>query len=251
MTRRIAAAIVFSLVAAQVSAQVSTQSGLSADNVSKYIGNDRWEWTVFVRAVPSTIREIQSVEYQLHPTFTPSVVTVTETSNPQMPFGLTRTGWGVFEIRIKVMFRDGRTTRLTHMLTFEPPDTLPCLPEVTVEQERYQLLRDPRFNSEVYVYVGDIKKMVSGPSRSGFRATGARLVLFVGSHDAWGDAKALKEPDFDAQIRKTSIKKWELSFVKSGASLQFDYNGKPYVLSVTKLQTSLGGDKVSLQVCEK
>ena len=242
-----AAAILFSFAAAQVSAQ----GGLTADNVSKYIGNDRWEWTVFVKGAPGTIKEIQSVEYQLHSTFTPSVVTVTQTSNPQMPFGLTRNGWGVFEVRIKVTFRDGRTTRLTHMLRFEPPDTSPCLPEMTVGQERYQLLRDPRFNSQVYVYVGDIKKVVSGPSRTGFRSLGARLVLFIGAHDAWGDANALKEPAFEDQIRKTPIQKWELSFSKSPAALQFDYSGKPYVLMVTKLQTSLSGDKVSLTVCEK
>src|SRR5438552_18382326 len=114
-----------------------------------------------------------------------------------MPFGLTRIGWGVFEIRIKVTFRDGRMTGLTHMLKVEPPDTLPCLPQLTVGQERYQILHNPRFNNEVYVYVGDIEKMVSGPSRTGFRSTGARLVLFIGRHDAWGDAHALKEQAFE------------------------------------------------------
>jgi hypothetical protein len=249
MTRRVSIA---ALIVSCAVARASMQAGLTADNASKYIGKDQWEWTVFVQGPPNVLKEIESVEYGLHPTFSPSDVKVTDTRNPQMPFSLTRIGWGVFEIRIKVTFRDGRTMRLTHMLKFVAPDTPPCLPEMAVGQERYQALQDPRFGNEVYVYVGDIKKFLWGPSRTGFRLSGARVVVFNGSHDVWGDGDTLKEPAFNAQISKSPrTEKWELAAQKVGDSLQFNYGGKLYVLSVTKIVADVGRDRISVRVCEK
>ena len=249
MTRCVGiAAFIFSFAVARA----SMQAGLTADNVSKYLGNDQWEWTVFVQGPSNVLKEIESVEYGLHPTFSPSDVKVTDTSNQKMPFFLTRIGWGVFEIRIKVTFRDGRTLRLTHMLKFVAPDTPPCLPEMVVGQERYHVLQDPRFGNEVYVYVGDIKKFPWGLSRTGFRLSGARVVVFNGSHDVWGEADTLKEPAFNAQVGKSPrTEKWELAAQKVGDSLQFNYGGKPYVLSVTKIVVDVGRDRISVRVCEK
>jgi hypothetical protein len=233
--------------------QPAAQEALSVDNVSKYLGNEQWEWTIFVKAPASVVKDVQAVEYRLHPTFSPSVVTVTEPGSQEMPFGLRRTGWGVFEVAVKVTFRDGRTTRLTHMLKFVPPDT-PCLSDLVVAQEQFRLLQDRRFNNDLYVYVGDVKKIPYGVANHGFRVTSARVVVFIGNQQTWGSGSALKEKAFDARLVAAPVSKWELAARREGDTLQVDYGGKPWVLSVVKLMAggTLGsGDRLSLRLCEK
>lgn len=89
--------------------------------VSKYIGEDRWEWTVFIEAPPHLMEMIECVEYRLHRSFRNPVVRQCETRDPRFPFGYTARGWGTFEIGVRVELKNGEVIPLWHMLTFEPP----------------------------------------------------------------------------------------------------------------------------------
>jgi YEATS family len=100
----------------------TAQSGVTTDNTSKYIGNNRWEWTVFVKASPDTVAKIQCVEYLLHPTFPNRDRMVCDRGQTaDQPFPLTGNGWGVFDIPVKVIFHDGHSESMTHHLRFDVP----------------------------------------------------------------------------------------------------------------------------------
>jgi len=91
---------------------------INVANTSSYIGEGRWEWTVYIVAPPEAIDKIKCVEYTLHPTFLNPVRQVCQPGDTQHPFGLAANGWGTFVVSIRVFFVDGRTTELKHMLTF-------------------------------------------------------------------------------------------------------------------------------------
>ncbi|MCI0331062.1 MAG: hypothetical protein L0196_09000 [candidate division Zixibacteria bacterium] len=100
---------------------------LSARNTSQYIGNGRWDWTVFINPSFRNLNDIDSVEYTLHPTFPNPVRTVRQIGNLRYPFALSSKGWGVFDISIKVFLKNKTSRKLKHRLTFDQPssDTLP------------------------------------------------------------------------------------------------------------------------------
>ena len=87
-----------------------------ADNTAKYLGNQLWEWTVFIETDKETLSQIEYVEYILHPTFPNPIRRVSITDNK---FALTAKGWGSFEINIRVAFKDNTERHLTHILEFE------------------------------------------------------------------------------------------------------------------------------------
>jgi caspase domain-containing protein/pYEATS domain-containing protein involved in immunity len=99
-----------------VSEKRSSGPRLNASNTSRKLREDLWEWTVFVEADPATLGLINCVEYTLHPTFPDPVRTICSPSNS---FALSTQGWGTFEIKIRVLFKDGSDRRLTHQLRFE------------------------------------------------------------------------------------------------------------------------------------
>jgi hypothetical protein len=101
---------------------LTAQSGVTTDNTSKYIGNNRWEWTVFVKASQDTVAKIHCVEYLLHPTFPNRDRMVCERGQTaDQPFPLTGNGWGGFDIPVKVIFNDGHSESMTHHLRFDAP----------------------------------------------------------------------------------------------------------------------------------
>jgi hypothetical protein len=93
-----------------------SQESLTSRNTSRKIRENLWDWTVFLVADPATVARISCVEYTLHPTFPDPVRTVCTPSNN---FALNSSGWGTFEIGIRVMFKDGSQKHLRHQLTFE------------------------------------------------------------------------------------------------------------------------------------
>jgi transcription initiation factor IIF auxiliary subunit len=74
---------------------------IKVDNTAKYVGNGRYDWTVFIVAEKAVLSRIQTVEYTLHPTFTDPVL---EGTGPR--FSLTSNGWGEFNIKVKIIFKD-------------------------------------------------------------------------------------------------------------------------------------------------
>jgi WD40 repeat protein len=92
---------------------------LTADNAAKSIGDNKWNWTVFVKGDKQDIDKIKCVEYTLHPTFRNPVRLICESGgDPQRPFGLSATGWGTFSIGIRVFMKDGTHQDLKHQLKF-------------------------------------------------------------------------------------------------------------------------------------
>lgn len=94
---------------------------ISADNTSRYVGNQWWEWTVFIKASPEVLKQVKCVEYTLHKTFREPIRTACRLGHSATPFGHTTAGWGTFEIPIKVTFKDGTFRCLRHRLTLEAP----------------------------------------------------------------------------------------------------------------------------------
>lgn len=105
----------------RVSAKPSPRTdSVRAGNTSKYLGNGQWYWTVFIAADANTLKGVQCVEYTLHPTFPQPIQRVCQQGNvPGQAFPLSASGWGTFEVIIRVIFYDGRVIFLKHMLQFE------------------------------------------------------------------------------------------------------------------------------------
>lgn len=77
---------------------------------------EKYDATFFLlEAEPATLAQVRCVEYTLHPTF-PNPIQVV--CNPQKNFALTASGWGTFEVKLRVLFKDGSILPLTHQLRF-------------------------------------------------------------------------------------------------------------------------------------
>lgn len=90
---------------------------ITAYNTSTRLTQNRWEWVAFINAPPEVLEQIDYVEYLLHPTFQPSVVRVRERGASQ-PFAMKAVGWGTFQLRLRVVMKDGSSYNLTHQLRF-------------------------------------------------------------------------------------------------------------------------------------
>lgn len=88
-------------------------------NTSRYVGKGRWDWIVYINAPEETLHNIRCVEYHLHPTFPKPTRTVCELGDPLFPFGHSTNGWGIFQISVKIIYKNGRSIELKHMLKFE------------------------------------------------------------------------------------------------------------------------------------
>lgn len=85
-----------------------------------YKGDDWWEWGAFLDDGGSgELSKVESVEYVLHETFPEPVRQI---SAPDGAFRLNAGGWGTFELKAFVHFKDGNKTKLKHNieLQFDP-----------------------------------------------------------------------------------------------------------------------------------
>ena len=98
-----------------IQAPLPRRGNITTRNTAENMGNGQWRWMVFLTTDSETLSEIDCVEYTLHPTFpNPEQRICTPGNN----FAFTATGWGTFEIIVRVIFKDGTEKRLTHMLRF-------------------------------------------------------------------------------------------------------------------------------------
>jgi hypothetical protein len=102
-------------VAAQAMAQ--TSGSLDIQNVAERVG-DQWKWTAFVTGPPEEIEKIRCVRYTLHPTFPNPVREVCDISDREHPFAFSAVGWGTFNLRARIEFKNGSSSDLTHYLKF-------------------------------------------------------------------------------------------------------------------------------------
>ena len=95
---------------------------LSIQQSAEYLGHDRWGWSVWLEGAPEELRNVDHVEYILHPTFHNPVRRI---DNRETKFRLETTGWGTFTIHAKAVHQDGRETSLQHDLLLLYPDGTP------------------------------------------------------------------------------------------------------------------------------
>ncbi len=83
---------------------VTVAQQIAINNTSSLSGRSGYyNWTVFVQADYATLNNIDHVEYLLHPTFPNPQVS---SNNRNINFGFSSTGWGEFEIKVKVVFKN-------------------------------------------------------------------------------------------------------------------------------------------------
>jgi hypothetical protein len=100
-------------------------SELTLTNNAQPYARDRdgtvfYHWTAYVKGPASQLREIQSVRYYLHETFSPSVREVS--TGMEDGFPLSTGGWGTFMLRARVNFKDGSARELRHYLQLSKTD---------------------------------------------------------------------------------------------------------------------------------
>jgi YEATS family len=214
-------------------------------NVSTYIGNDLWRWTVFLRAPANLLSSVSYVEYTLHPTFIDRVQRVRSTGDPKYPFGLTRTGWGIFEIRARVVLKTGEAKSLRHMLVFEPGAVPPCEQPFEMEERHYCRIPGQAFGGRLYAYVGEIHK--------GFKRQSFRITVFISDLASWSNSGRVSEGDFRARIRGVpKDQRWSSELANPQDSVVFRFAGVLYKAEVGTTKSSASGhENVSVQVCEK
>lgn len=92
---------------------------LYANNVATRVeGNNPWSWKIFIQGSDNELEQVKCVEYTLHPTFPNPLQTICDKGQIEYPFALDATGWGTFEIKIKILLKDGRFLNTTHTLHF-------------------------------------------------------------------------------------------------------------------------------------
>lgn len=85
----------------------------------KKYDDDWYEWCVFVDEDPVVINAINAVEYVLHPSFPEPVRFVQDKSSK---FALFSSGWGSFDIKIRINFEDGTSLGASYTLRLERDD---------------------------------------------------------------------------------------------------------------------------------
>ena len=88
---------------------------LKARNWAREIEPGWWEWGVQLAGPAANLDRIRCVEYTLHPTFPNPVRMVCSRADR---FLLTARGWGTFDLKIKVLLKDGSMYPMTHSLKF-------------------------------------------------------------------------------------------------------------------------------------
>lgn len=95
---------------------------LSIRQEQRYLGHDRWKWSVWLDGPGTELDQIAHVMYILDPTFHDPV---REVADRNTNFRLNSSGWGTFTIRAKAVFKDGRERALRHDLELHYPDGTP------------------------------------------------------------------------------------------------------------------------------
>lgn len=88
---------------------------ISADNTARYVGNGRYDWTIFLVADEDTLRQVKYVQYTLHPTF-PNPIQTIKDKGTGYPFAFKSNGWGEFSIGVKVVLKNNSTVSFDYWL---------------------------------------------------------------------------------------------------------------------------------------
>ena len=90
---------------------------LKLRNSWNYEGKDWWQWTAFLDDGGSgELGKVKFVEYVLHETFPDPIRRI---DSGEGGFRLETGGWGTFELKAFVHFKDGTKRRLSHEIKLE------------------------------------------------------------------------------------------------------------------------------------
>ena len=81
--------------------------------LEKGTSREWYQWKVFVSASDKELNNIENVTYFLHPTFPEPVIEVKDISSK---FALEQIGWGEFQIKAKIKYKDGKEEEVSHWL---------------------------------------------------------------------------------------------------------------------------------------
>ena len=84
----------------------------------QYLGDDYWDWSIWIESTKLGLDKIENVIYNLHYTF-PNPVRIINTRENK--FKLETSGWGVFIIYIRINFKDNTILELEHKLELQYP----------------------------------------------------------------------------------------------------------------------------------
>ncbi len=85
---------------------------------SEYMGQNWWNWSLWIDAPPSVLNDIEYVNYKLHSTFPDPVQ---QRTNAQDKFLFESAGWGEFTINAEIKPKNGKAFTKRHWLTLEYP----------------------------------------------------------------------------------------------------------------------------------
>ncbi|MGZ8847373.1 MAG: pYEATS domain-containing protein, partial [Pyrinomonadaceae bacterium] len=83
----------------------------------KHGNTDWWQWAAYIECTPpDSLDDIDYVEYHLHPSFRNPVQRIRKKASG---FPLRTSGWGTFELKARVVFKDEQRESLvlSHYLT--------------------------------------------------------------------------------------------------------------------------------------
>jgi pYEATS domain-containing protein involved in immunity/TIR domain-containing protein len=83
-----------------------------------YAADNWWEWSVWIEGDKEELKQIEYVEYILHPSFPEPVQRIEDRSSK---FRLDSSGWGEFTIRATVVTKQGDKKTLRHRLELRYP----------------------------------------------------------------------------------------------------------------------------------
>lgn len=92
---------------------------LSIHQSHRYMGSDHWQWQAWLEGPAEEMAAVRQVDWLLHPSFTPSVVTSSDTGNG---FRLESGGWGTFMLQARLNLHDGSQHLLKSMLELYYPE---------------------------------------------------------------------------------------------------------------------------------
>jgi hypothetical protein len=154
----------------------------------KYVGNDRWKWSVWLEGDDAELSAVEAVEYHLHPTFPNPVREVKDRSTK---FRLDSSGWGVFQLNARARRTDGSVVHLTHTLEL-------FYPQVTDDAPNEASVPDGSASAEVRRSVF----LSSGSADSAF-ASELRGSLIARGLDVRSDYDLEPGAPWDIEIERT------------------------------------------------
>jgi len=95
------------------------QLPIQANNAAAKNYSGSWDWKIFVEGSDDVLEQIRCVEYTLHPTFPNPVQEICERGRSEdQAFVLSGNAWGAFDVKIRILLKDGGVQKLTHTLKF-------------------------------------------------------------------------------------------------------------------------------------